>query len=226
MTINGGFSRRQFLSGSGTLAIGEALLSIAPASAAADTGQLEPGTIGAIAKSQMKISNFLFGASVYPELQTRAEWNSMLDHFERAHITCVRVTESSWGNIETASGKYEFGWVRNFLDDLEKREMKAFLGTGSYVPPQWLAAGSPEILSQLHPGVKAHPMARHAPCWNHPLYRQALHDYILALVFVGESGAEKPHYLMKPFDQEPDFATASVNFKLAELLKQSGANRE
>src|ERR1035438_4494247 len=24
-------------------------------------------------------------------------------------------------------------------------------------------------------------MARHAPCWNHPLYRQALRDYILAL---------------------------------------------
>jgi len=181
MTMNGEFSRRQFLSGSGTLVIGEALLSMAPASAAGDSGQLQSGSPSAVAKSQMSISKFLFGASVYPELQTRDEWNSMLDHFERARITCVRVTESSWGNIETVSGKYDFGWVRSFLDDLEKRKMKAFLGTGSYVPPQWLAAGNPEILVQLHPGVKAHPMARHAPCLNHPLYRQALRDYILAL---------------------------------------------
>jgi hypothetical protein len=45
-------------------------------------------------------------------------------------------------------------------------------------------------------------------------------DYILALVFVGANGAEKPLYLMKPFEQEPDFATASVNFRLKDLLGQ------
>lgn len=42
--------------------------------------------------------------------------------------------------------------------------------------------------------------------------------YILALVFVGANGAEKPLYLTRPFDQEPDFATASVNFRLKDLL--------
>src|SRR5215472_6030809 len=133
--MTGELSRRQFLSGSGTLVLGEALLSIAPASAAGDSRQLPSNPLSPVTKSQMTISNFLFGASVYPELQTREEWNSMLDHFQRAHMTCVRVTESSWGNIETASGKYDFAWVRSFLDDLEKRQMKAFLGTGSYIPP-------------------------------------------------------------------------------------------
>jgi beta-galactosidase len=132
-------------------------------------------------KSQLQVREFFFGADVYPELQSRAEWNQMLDHFQRAHMNAVRVTESSWGNIETASGQYDFAWARSFLDDLEKRKMKAILGTGSYVPPQWLAAGNPEILVQLHPGVKAHPMARHAPCLSHPLYRKALREYILAL---------------------------------------------
>ncbi len=43
-------------------------------------------------------------------------------------------------------------------------------------------------------------------------------DYILALVFVGENGGEKPRYLTKPFDQEPDFAAASVNFRIRDLL--------
>src|ERR1017187_5433890 len=102
MTKNGELSRRQFLGGSGILVIGETLLSIAPASAAGDSGQPQSGSLSAVTKSQMSISKFLFGASVYPELQTRDEWNSMLDHFDRAHMTCVRVTESSWGNIEPA----------------------------------------------------------------------------------------------------------------------------
>jgi beta-galactosidase len=134
-----------------------------------------------VPKSRQEISEFFFGASVYPELQTRTEWNAMLDHFQQAQMNCVRVSESSWGNLETASGRYDFGWLQHFLDDLEKRQMRAILGTGSYVPPQWLAAGSPEILVHLHPGVKAHPMARHAPCLNHPLYRNALRQYILAI---------------------------------------------
>ena len=45
-------------------------------------------------------------------------------------------------------------------------------------------------------------------------------DYILALVFVGANGAEKPRYLTRPFEQEPGFATASVNFRLKELMEQ------
>jgi beta-galactosidase len=174
-------SRRQFLSHSGKLVIGEALFSLAPNSAAAASPEIRPEGGRPVAKSQQKITDFFFGASVYPELQTRAEWNKMLDEFERAHMNAVRVSESSWGNLETAVGKYDFAWLRSFLDDLEARKMKAILGTGSYVPPQWLAAGHPEILVELHPGVKAHPMARHSPCLNHPLYRSALRAYILAL---------------------------------------------
>lgn len=43
-------------------------------------------------------------------------------------------------------------------------------------------------------------------------------DYILAIVFVGPQGATAPRYLRKPFDQEPDFATASVTFRIKDLL--------
>ena len=175
-------SRREFLSNSGKLVVGEALLSIPAApSLRVPTRAKPPARQRPVRKSRQEISEFFFGASVYPELQTRDEWNAMLDHFQQAQMNCVRVSESSWGNLETASGRYDFGWLQHFLDDLEKRKMRAILGTGSYVPPQWLAAGSPEILVQSHPGVKAHPMARHAPCLNHPLYRSALRQYILAI---------------------------------------------
>ncbi len=174
-------SRREFLSNSGKLVVGEALLSIPAAPSLLVPRGQAAGPTKPVRKSRQEIGEFFFGASVYPELQTRDEWNAMLDHFQQAQMNCVRVSESSWGNLETASGRYDFGWLQHFLDDLEKRKMRAILGTGSYVPPQWLAAGSPEILIQSHPGVKAHPMARHAPCLNHPLYRSALRQYILAI---------------------------------------------
>ncbi len=159
--------------------MGEALLSIP--GAVEIPGEAAASPTPAAAKSRRVITEFHYGASVYPELQTRAEWNAMLDHFQRAQMNCVRVSESSWGNLQTASGHFDLGWLHNFLDDLDKRKMRAILGTGSYVPPQWLAATRPEILVQLHPGVKAHPMARHAPCLNHPLYRAAVRAYILSL---------------------------------------------
>jgi hypothetical protein len=33
--------------------------------------------------------------------------------------------------------------------------------------------------------------------------------------------AEKPVYLQRPFTQEPEFATASINLKLTELFDQA-----
>jgi superfamily II DNA or RNA helicase len=46
-------------------------------------------------------------------------------------------------------------------------------------------------------------------------------DYVLAIVFVEPDGTAIPRYLVKPFDQEPDFATASVTFKVKELLSRT-----
>jgi hypothetical protein len=43
-------------------------------------------------------------------------------------------------------------------------------------------------------------------------------DYVLALVFIGCNGPAKPLYLSKPFEQEPDFATASVTFRIKDLM--------
>jgi superfamily II DNA or RNA helicase len=49
--------------------------------------------------------------------------------------------------------------------------------------------------------------------------------YILAIVSVVSGVAETPAYLRQPFTQEPEFGTASVNFKLAELLEKAVAQQ-
>lgn len=145
---------------------------------------------------------FLFGASTYPELQTREEWNRMLDVFQKARFKLVRVSESSWGNLETGPGRYNFDWLRTYLDDLQKRGMKAVLGTSSYIAPQWLAAKNPDVLVELQPGQKVHPMARKAACLNHPAYREALRRYLLAL---GSAFRDHPAVIGWQLDNEIEF---------------------
>jgi len=155
---------------------------------------------------------FLFGASTYPELQTRAEWNRMLDTFERAHFKVVRVSESSWGNLETAPGQYNFGWLKDYLDDLNRRGMKAILGTSSYIAPQWLAAKHPEILVETQPGLRVHSMSRKAACLNHPLYREAVRRYILAL---GRAFKDHPAVIGWQLDNEIEFMVDKVCYNPA-----------
>lgn len=48
--------------------------------------------------------------------------------------------------------------------------------------------------------------------------------FVLAIVFVNpDDSVEGPHYLRNPFQKEPDWGAASVNYSVPELLKRAGA---
>jgi len=155
---------------------------------------------------------FLFGASVYPELQTREEWNRMLDLFQKAHMNVVRVSESSWGNLETGPGRYNFGWLKDFLDDAHRRGIKCILGTSSYIIPQWLYESNPDILMQQEPGVPAHSHSRHSVCLNHPVYRAAVRRYCNAL---GRAFKDHPAVIGWQLDNEIEHKLNRVCFNPA-----------
>lgn len=70
---------------------------------------------------------FLFGASVYPEIDGGGQSNAILDLLEHAHMNLARVGESSWGNLELAPGQFNFGWLRDFLDQMHRRGILAIL---------------------------------------------------------------------------------------------------
>lgn len=46
-------------------------------------------------------------------------------------------------------------------------------------------------------------------------------DFILAIVEFMDDGSHRPHYLRQPFQREPDFGAASVNYSFAELLTRA-----
>lgn len=152
--------------------------------------------------AQNQGDEFLFGATVYPEFLTLEQQQRMLDEFQRARMNVVRVGESSWGTLEPAPGKRNYAWLRAFLDELSRRKIKAILGTGTYIPPQWLTGGNREILIQPQPGVAIHSMYRHTACLNHPLYRGASLRYIrdLAAEF-----KDHPEVIAWQLDNEVEF---------------------
>lgn len=128
--------------------------------------------------------HFLFGASVYPEIDGGGQTKVILDLLDHCHMNLARVGESSWGNLELAPGQFNFGWLRNFLDQMQRRGIAAILGTSTYIPPQWLAGAHPEILVVLEPGAgPSDPMVRKSPCLHHPLYRAACRRYVQALAY-------------------------------------------
>lgn len=48
--------------------------------------------------------------------------------------------------------------------------------------------------------------------------------FVLAIAMVGEDGAiDGPHYIPSPFDREPGWGVASINFHLSDLLAKADA---
>jgi beta-galactosidase len=199
--------RREFLQGcSGTLGYAVTKNTVLR------TGLIPPAGDPLPPRSAALFNRFLFGASVYPELQTRDEWLAMLDAFHKARFTVLRLAESSWGNLQTSPDDFAFGWLRQCLNDLAARNMSAILGTSTYIAPQWLSARHPEVLRQMEPGTAVHPMGRKAACINHPLYRQACRHYISAL---GEEFKDHPAVIGWQLDNEIEFTLGMVCYNPA-----------
>ena len=117
-------------------------------------------------------NEFLYGISMYPEIETWEQSIKSLDYLQKANMNVVRFTESSWGNIEINDGVFDFTWVHRYLDELQKRGIKVILGTGSYIAPQWMYDKYPDLPVELSKGLPNHSMGRKAACIFHPGYRE------------------------------------------------------
>ena len=50
-------------------------------------------------------------------------------------------------------------------------------------------------------------------------------DFILAIVEFLEGGEHRVHYVREPFQREPDFGAASVNYSFSDLLSRAESPR-
>ena len=106
------------------------------------------------------------GTAEHPEAQWELDAELML----RAGVNVVRVGEFIWGLCETEEGKYDFAWLKRFMDIMGKSGIQVILATPTAAPPIWLTKKHPEILPVDERGQIKHEGTRRAVCLNSDVY--------------------------------------------------------
>lgn len=91
------------------------------------------------------MSEFLLGASYYPEWWKESEWDEDFKKMEELGFNAVRMGEFAWSFFEPREGEYNFEPMRRAIDCAERHGIKVILGTVSAVCPAWLYKRYPEV---------------------------------------------------------------------------------
>ncbi len=116
--------------------------------------------------------NFQFGVDYYPEHWDEERWETDVRLMAEMGLKVVRIAEFAWQRIESAEGKFDFGWIERFLAILDRSGIKAVLGTPTASPPSWIIEANPDILPVDSQGRRVSFGGRHHDCQSNPDYRR------------------------------------------------------
>lgn len=113
------------------------------------------------------------GADYYPEHWEKSRWQIDLELMHEAGIRVVRIGEFDWSLFEPREGDYQFAWMDEILDFMEKHSMKVVLGTPSATPPKWMTDkyGDEIYQADIHGNSKIFGTRKHY-CFNSDVYRE------------------------------------------------------
>jgi len=94
------------------------------------------------------------GVDYYPEHWEKKRWSVDAKLMEKAGLNVVRMAEFAWGKLEPEEGEYDFNWLDEVMDILNKRGIKVILSTPTAALPAWLVEKYPHILPLLKSGQR------------------------------------------------------------------------
>lgn len=119
-------------------------------------------------------SRFLHGGDYNPE-----QWldnPDIIDRdfilFQQAKINTFTLGIFSWAKLEPEEGVYDFEWLDDIFDRVEKQNGNIILATPSGARPRWMSTKYPEILRTNEEGQKLLFGERHNHCFSSPIYRK------------------------------------------------------
>lgn len=126
----------------------------------------------------MKQTGFIYGGDYNPEqwLDTPEILKQDIEYMKAAHINEVILGVFSWSTLEPQEGVFEFGWLKQILDNLYENEISVMLSTPSAARPKWLADTYPEVLRVNADRTKNLFGGRHNHCYTSPEYRRAIYQ--------------------------------------------------
>jgi beta-galactosidase len=88
----------------------------------------------------------LYGTAYYNEYMPTDRLDKDVALMKAAHLSVVRMGESTWSLWEPEDGRFEFAWMDRVVAAMGKAGIKVILGTPTYSIPAWMYAEHPEIL--------------------------------------------------------------------------------
>jgi Beta-galactosidase len=113
-----------------------------------------------------------FGIDWYPEQWDESIWEADADNMKGYGVEVVRLMEFAWTIIEPRKGRFDFSLFDRALDLLDKRGIKAILGTPTATFPAWLLDEG-DVLQLTRQGVRRDFGTRRMGCFNSSIYRDA-----------------------------------------------------
>ena len=117
---------------------------------------------------------FLHGGDYNPEqwINTPEIWDEDMRLMKKAHCNAASIGIFSWAALEPEEGKYDFSFLDEIMDKLEKNGCAAILATPSASRPIWLAKKYPEVLRTDANRQQNLYGTRHNHCLTSPVYRR------------------------------------------------------
>ena len=122
-----------------------------------------------------------FGATYYPELFPRQEWEADIARMADAGMNVVRLAESAWTYLEPQEGQFAFAWLADAIALCQRYGIAVVLGTPTYMPPPWLVHAYPEILPHAADGRRMGLGGRHHYCLHSERYVEATRRIVRAM---------------------------------------------
>ena len=118
--------------------------------------------------------HFIHGADYNPEqwLHDKSVWDKDMELMKLANCNEMSVGIFSWAKLEPKEGEFDFSFLDEIIEKVEKNGGKIILATPSGARPRWLAEKYPEVLRVGADGVRDHFRARHNHCYTSPAYRE------------------------------------------------------
>ena len=121
-----------------------------------------------------KFKHFLHGADYNPEqwIDTKEIWDMDMQLLNDANCNELTVGIFSWAELEPEEGKFDFSFLDEIIDKIDKNGGKVVLATPSAARPRWMAEKYPEVNKVEEDLVRNHYKERHNFCPNSPIYRE------------------------------------------------------
>jgi beta-galactosidase len=111
---------------------------------------------------------FYYGAAYYPEHRTEKEWRKDLDLMENAGVNSLRIAEFAWKRLEPSDGRYDFSWLRRFIDMAWEKKITSLVCPPMRTAPAWLVEKHPDVLIVNESGITLEFGSRYTFCVNNP----------------------------------------------------------